>query len=151
MNSAVSSIYVVYRRLTELFLPCIVFSVIITMLNVSGMVVKRINVVIMILVCMSIFTIYNFFNLRKCYFDLCNKKLYFTLNFLSYAIFAMVNMLFYVFAPNEAYTWLFSITKALTFVGINTIYSVLLFHFVELICIFASMIGMEWIFYEEEN
>ena len=152
MNSAVpSKRLVVYRRLIELFLPCIILSVIITLLNASGLVLKRVNVVIMVSVCVCIFTVYNFFNLRNCYHDLCNKKLYYELNLLSYAIFAVANMLLYAFASNEVYTWLFSITKALTFIDINTIYSILCFHFIELICIFASTIGMEWIFYEREN
>ena len=97
------------------------------------------------------FTIFNFHNLRNCYFDLRNKKLFFMLNFLSYAIFAGVNFLVLMFADNVVYTWLFSITKGLKFLYIDLIYSVLFFHFIQLACILVSTIGMEWIFYEAEE
>ena len=73
------------------------------------------------------------------------------MNFLSHAIFAGVNFAVLVFAKNEVYTWLFSITKGLKFLGVDVIYSVLLFHFIQLICIIVSTIGMGWIFDEDDE
>lgn len=134
------------RRLAELFLPCIIFSAVITLLNITGILVKRSQVVIVMLVCIGVFTYYNFSNLRQCYFDLRNKRIYFVFNLLAHAIFAAVNMLLYAFAPSEAYAWLFSVTKVLIFIDIDPIYSVLAFHLIEIICIFAATIGMNWIF-----
>ncbi len=142
---------VVYRRVAELLLTCIVFSFLITILNVTGLMVKRNIVVFMILAFEVAFTILNFKNLRKCYFDIRNKKLFFMLNFLSHAIFAGVNFIFLLFAKNEVYTWLFSITKGLKYIDVELIYSVLLFHFIQLICIIVSTIGMEWIFDENDE
>lgn len=141
--------FVVYRRIAELLLPSLFFSLLITFLNISGLVIKRNSVIFMLLVFMTIFTIFNFRNLRKCYFDMRNKKLFYKLNFLSNAIFAGINFAFLVFAKNEVYAWLFSITKVLRFLDMNVVYSVLLFHFIQLICIFASTIGMGWIFNEK--
>ena len=143
--------YVVYRRVAELLLPCIVLSMVITFLNISGLVVRRNSVVLMISAFVIVFTVFNFINLRKCYFDMCDKKLFFILNFLSHAIFAGINFAFLAFAKNEIYAWLFSITKGLKFLDVGIIYSVLLFHFIQLICIVASTIGMEWIFYEKDE
>lgn len=152
MNSPVfKKRFVVYRRFAELLLPTIVFSFLITILNVAGLVVKRSSVVFMISAFVMVFTIFNFTNLRKCYFDICNKKLFFILNFLSHAIFAGVNFAVLVFAKNEVYTWLFSITKGLKFLDVDVIYSVLLFHFIQLICIIVSTIGMGWIFDEDDE
>ena len=117
-----------------------------TILNIAGLVVERVGVVFMISAFVLAFTIFNFKNLRKCYFDIRNKKLFFMLNFLSNIIFACVNFVVLIFAKNEVYTWLFSITKGLKFLDIDVIYSILLFHFVQLICIIVSPIGMGWIF-----
>ena len=138
---------VIFRRVAELLLPSIVFSVLITILNITGLVVKRHNVVFMISVFVVAFSIFNFTNLRKCYFDLRNKKLFFVLNLLSQAIFTAVNFTVLVIAESEVYTWLFSITKGLKFLNVDLIYSVLIFHFIQLICIIVSPIGMEWIFF----
>lgn len=151
MNSPVfRKRFVVYRRVAELLLPTVVFSLLITIFNITGLVVKRNNVFFMILAFVLVFTIFNFKNLRNCYFDLRNKKLFFVLNFLSHAIFAGVNFAVLVFAKNEVYTWLFSITKVLKFRGMDVIYSVLIFHSIQLMCIIASTIGMEWIFNEND-
>ena len=105
----------------------------------------------MILVFVVFFTIYNFRNLRRCYFDIRNKKLFFALNFLSHGIFATINLVFFALASNEVYAWLFSITKALTFIDISIIYSIMFFHFIGLFCIVASTIGMQSIFDEMEK
>lgn len=142
---------VVYRRLFELFLMCFLFSTLITLLNMSGLVVRRYHVVVMILAFVALFTFFNFRNLRKCYFDLCDKKLFYGLNFLSHAIFAVVNIATFVFASDEVYTWLFSITKCLAFAKVNILYSILFFHVMELICIVTAPIGMGWIFRVEDN
>ena len=151
MNSPVfRKRFVVYRRVAELLLPSIVCSLLITIFNITGLVVKRNDVFFMILAFVLVFTIFNFKNLRNCYFDLRNKKLFFVLNFLSHAIFAGVNFAVLVFAKNEVYTWLFSITKVLKFRGMDVIYSVLIFHSIQLMCIIASTIGMEWIFNEND-
>lgn len=143
--------FVVYRRVAELLLPSIVFSFLITILNITALVVKRNSVVFMIMAFVVVFTIFNFTNLKKCYFDIRNKKLFFMLNFLSHAIFAAVNFAVLLFAKKEVYTWLFAITKGLKFLDVNLIYSVLLFHFIQLICIIVSPIGMGWIFDENDN
>lgn len=143
--------FVVYRRLAELFLVCFLFSALITFFNMSGLVVKRYRVVAMILAFVALFTFFNFRNLRKCYFDLCDKKLFFGLNFLSHAIFAAVNGALFVFASDEVYTWLFSITKCLAFAKVDIIYSILIFHVIELICIITAPIGMGWIFIHENE
>ena len=63
--------YVVYRRIAELLMFSIVLSVMITFLNISGLVVKRNSVVLMISAFVIVFTVFNFINLRNCYFDMC--------------------------------------------------------------------------------
>lgn len=143
--------FVVYRRVAELLLPCVALSFLITILNIKGLVLKRNSVVLMISALVIAFSIFNFTNLRKCYFDIRNKKLFFMLNFLSHAIFAGINFLVLMFANGVVYTWLFSITKGLKFLNVNLIYSVLLFHLLQLICIVAAPIGMGWIFIENDE
>lgn len=143
--------FLVYRRLIELFLPSILFSVLITLFNISGLVVKRDSVIVMIAACTAIFAICNVRNLRRCYFDMRNKKLFYGLNFLSHIIFAAVNFAMFEFTSNETYAWFFSITKSLTFFNIDTIYSILFFHFIGLLCIVISPIGMKWIFIKEDD
>lgn len=142
---------VVYRRVAELLLPSIVFSFLITILNITGLVIKRNSVVFMIMASVVVFTIFNFTNLKKCYFDIRNTKLFFMLNFLSHAIFAGINFLVLMFANSVVYTWLFSITKGLKFLDVELIYSVLLFHFIQLFCIVVAPIGMDWIFIENDK
>lgn len=140
--------FVIYRRVAELLLPSIFLSAMITFLNITGRVVDRVNIFLMISAFVMVFTIYNFRNLRNCYCDMRDKKLFFILNFLSYAIYAGINLAVLVFTKSEVYTWLFSITKGLRFLYVDVIYSVLVFHFIQLLCIFVSTIGMEWVFDE---
>ena len=140
--------YVVYRRVAELFLASIVLSAITIILNVSELVLKRNHIFIMIMFFAAVFTFINFTNLRNCYFDLRNKKLFYTLNFLSQAIFLGINLFFLIFEKNKIYTWLFAVTKALKFIDINIVYSVLIFHLIQMVCIVVSPIGMGWIFEE---
>lgn len=152
MNSPVfKKRFVVYRRVAELLLSSIFFSLIITFLNITGRVVNRISIFLMISVFVLVFTINNFRNLRECYCDIRDKKSFFILNFLSHAIFAGINFVVLFFANSEVYTWLFSITKGLRFLYVDVIYSVLLFHFIQLLCIIVSTIGMEWVFDENDE
>ena len=147
MNSPVfKKRFVVYRRVTELLVLSVFLSLIITILNVTGMVAKRTNIFLMISAFVMVFTFFNFRNLRNCYCDMRNKKLFFILNFLSNAIFAAVNFAVLMLANSEVYTWLFSITKGLRFIYVDIIYSVLIFHFIQLLCIVVSTIGMGWVF-----
>ena len=143
--------FVVYRRVAELLLPSVFSSAVITLLNITGIVAKRTSLLVMISVFVLVFTVLNLRNLRNCYYDICNKKLFFILNFSAYAIFAAINFAVLAFAKSEVYAWVFSITKGLRFLYVDIIYSVLLFHFIQLMCIIGATIGMEWIFDEKEE
>ena len=137
---------IVIRRVIELLLPSLLLSAILSALNVTDIVIQRYHLVLAILISVIIFTAFNGSNLRNCFYDMHHKKGYYLLNLLSQLIFMLINVLSYVIMPVKVYAWTFSITKLITYLDINTWYSILLFHAIGFITVFAATIGMNWIF-----
>ena len=141
---------VVIRRVIELLLPSVLFSVLLAILNVAGIIVQRYHLVLAILICVILFTGFNVSNLRKCFCDMHHRKLYYLLNLLSHIIFALINVFCYMIMSDKVYAWTFSITKLITYLDVDTWYSILIFHAIGLITVFAATIGMNWIFMQND-
>lgn len=144
-------INVIITRIIEMLIPTVVFSAIITALNVSGVVTLRFQVILMILLFTVIFMAYNVYRMRICYIETHDRKEYYFINFLAQIIFCAINFLFYYLTSNKVYAWAFSITKLLRQIDIGTCYSILFFHILGVLCIFISTIGMGWVFLSEEE
>ena len=95
-----------------------------------------------------VYWIINVCILRRCYFDLKNKSLYYLVNYAAYAAFMLIGICIYYIGNSEVYAWLFSITKFARYsgYGINTFASAMIFHTIMLITIPVSPIGMNWVF-----
>lgn len=143
--------FVVLFRVLELLASAVVLSAVITLFNVMGLVVKRYLLVLTILAFNIIYVLFNISKLKMCYYDLRNKKNYYALAFLSHLIFAAINVLCYTLFSNKVYAWAFSITKILTYTGINTKISIFFFHLIGIVTIFIASIGMEKILKETEK
>ena len=140
------------EEVIELFVPTIFFSFVLALANVTGIVIQRADVTITAIIFMGIITMYNLSNLKKCYFDMCDRYLYLILNLLSHFIFATVNVFCYFYLPKVLYAWLFSITKILIYyLDIDTIYSIVFYHIIGILTIWEAASAMDSIFYEYDE
>ena len=139
------------RRVLELLITEIVLSLIITILNVVGILTIRYKLFFAILLCIAAFVFINVFTMRSCFYDLRDRKLHYNLNFGAYFVFFAVNMLSYVILPNEVYTCLFSVTKVLRYAlpQATNVTSALAFHAVGVLTVLMAPLGMGWVFDEE--
>ena len=85
--------------------------------------------------------------LRRCYAFLVNKKCYYIVNCVAYAVFVIINAGAYFLLPTDGYTWIFVVTKFLRYsnLGVSTPVGIALFHTVIVVSVFIAPIGMGWI------
>lgn len=119
----------------------------ITLLNKIEILVERGPVILSLIIGAVIFFAVNVRMLRYCYYDMRNYRMeYYIVNMAAYLLFALVCFAVYFFCNSEVYAWLFVTTKLIryTVVKVPILYSALFFHFIGLITIFLSPIGMKW-------
>lgn len=93
----------------------------------------------------AIFLILNIINLRYCYYDLKGKREYYIANFIAYSFYMLAGLIT-ILINNEAYTWVFCITKFLRFTESEApkYLSAAIFHAVMLLAIVCAPVGMAW-------
>ena len=137
------------RRFTETGLICILISLALTGLFVQEVAADTMeSCFVNLSLGAFLYWILNVFMLRRCYFDLKDKSLYYLVNYASYAAFIFFGICIYYIGNKEVYAWLFSITKFARYsgYGISTFTSAMIFHTIMLITIYLSPIGMGWVF-----
>lgn len=141
---------VITRRFIELLSICIIFSVIVTSLNIADILYTRENLTFGTFTGTMLFIIINLNMLRKCYFDLQNAAIYYLSNIAAYLIFVCVWLLIYHFSSNEFYTWMFAITKLARYtqLRLNDFHAAMLFHVFGIITVIFAPIGMNRIIKE---
>ena len=92
------------------------------------------------------FLVINIGMFRNCYLDMEGDKTYYLSNYLAYFIFMLAGFLTYEIS-NEAYTWLFAITKFVRFSYLSASKSVsaVIFHAIMLLTVLTSPIGLGWV------
>lgn len=141
------------RRFVEMFGFSLFFSAFGILLNFSGIAESG----KMLAVCLSLgavaFLLMNLHQLKQCFFDLRDKKLYYYANLGAYALFVIVSLLLYGLGGNTVYAWCFAITKFLRYMplGISNLVSAMVFHLLLLGVVLAAPLGMDWIFVNEEE
>lgn len=141
-------INIALHRMLEMLLGCIVPSVFICLLCVSGpMPVGSIQRDVTLISAPVLFLIWNIRALRRYYKKLGGKKLYYYSNLCGYGAFALINLLSYMFLPTDAYTWLFVITKLgrYTSLGITAPVAISLFNCSLFFSVFLAPIGLGWV------
>ena len=148
-------IRVIFQRVVEMLLGCILPSVLICALCVSGpMPVGSIQRDITLFFAPIAFIVWNFRTLRRCYKAFAGEIIYYHGNICAYGIFAILNLLAYFILPTDGYTWIFVITRFLRYssIGITSQTGIMLFNLLLFASIFFAPIGLGWIkMVEKEN
>lgn len=118
----------------------ITISVMAVLFNLSDLCETQAGLVISMSLCVIIYVIINVLLLRECFLYLESRHAYFKANLIAYTAFVAVSFLTYIFGGNVAYTWLFAITKFISYSAqdINAAASLIVFHFIMLATIFAA-------------
>lgn len=137
------------QRFFELLLIEITLSVMSMLFNLSDLCETQAGLVISMSLGVIIYVIINVLLLRECFLYLESRHAYYKANILAYAMFVIVSFLTYAFGGNAVYTWLFSITKFISYSAqeITNMASVITFHFIMLVTIFAA----PWDMYLDRN
>ena len=136
------------HRMIEMLIGCIVPSVFICLLCVTGpMPVGSIQRDITLIGAPAAFIAWNIYKLRWCYKGLGGKDLYYYANICGYSAFAIINICSYIVLPADAYTWIFVITRFARYssLGITSPVAITLFHIILFISIFLAPIGLGWV------
>ena len=139
---------VTHKRTLEMLLGCILLSVVICILCISGpMPNGSTQREVVLIFAPVIFMTWNVLKLRKCYLALGGKTLYYVNNIIAWGIFVLVEVCVYVFAPMDIYTWLFVATRFLryTSLGVPSKIGIALFNVILFLSIFFAPIGLGWI------
>lgn len=142
-------LYTATQRISEMLIGCIVPSVLICALCVSGpMPVGSLQRDAVLIAAPLIFMAWNVLMLRRCYAELADDVNYYVVNLCAYGAFALINLIAYIFLPTDGYTWIFVITRFLRYsnLGISTPVGIILFHIITAVSIFFAPLGMNWIF-----
>lgn len=140
---------IIFFKVFELLILSIVLSAIGTVLNLFGVIIARYEVLLLLTALSLIFLICNIISVKTSYLDLVhNLSLCYNLNFSAYIIFGMINASVYVIFPKTVYTWMFSIMKFMRYspFALSTVYSAVVFHFINLLAILITPLVMKWIF-----
>ena len=99
-----------------------------------------------------VFIICNVLMLRRCFFEIKNRKIYYIFNYSAYAIFILLTVVAFfvskfVLKTEVPYAWMFSVLKLAKFLGLtsSTLVATAMMHFVMLIVIALAPIGMGWV------
>lgn len=141
-------INVIIRRFLEMLITCALISAVAVVLNIMGLFTTRISVFILVLLGAILWFSLNVHMLRRCFFDLCDRKAYYISNFIAYAIFGICTVIVYLCFQSAVYGWIFAITKLFKYTkfSITTAQSAAIFHLFGGLMILLSPIGMKWIF-----
>lgn len=139
---------IAFLRVVEMLLGCILPSVFICALCVSGpMPVGSTQRDITLIGSPVAFIAWNIIMLRRCYVAFRGERNYYVVNICAYAVFATVNLCAYIFLPTDAYTWIFVITRfgRYSSLGITSPIAIAMFHCIVCASIFLAPIGLEWV------
>lgn len=144
---------VIFRRFVELLFTEVILSLIVTTLNVAKLLTTQIELFIALFLGVCTFVLINIFQMRHCYFDLKNKTQYYSSNFTAYTIFIILQIIVYICSDVYMFTWLFAITKCAKYLfwGLPVIVAVMIFHLIGISTILVSPIGMDWVFFLEDE
>ncbi len=137
--------YIAIRRFLELTLPEVLLSVIFSVLFLSGFLPSHAWLVqsVVIILLMAYF-VFHIFMLRAAYIGTDNIPVYVGMNLMANLCFIVLNILLYVLLDKTAYTWMFSVFKAVHYVqaGIGIATSMVMVQFLMLLLIFIAPFGL---------
>ena len=134
---------IIGTRLFELFTIEALASSILMLLFEFIITPYKILVVILTVVFLGVFYLFQIFMLRGCYIGLGRQSLYIVSNIIVNFIFILINMFFYFYTNNVVYSWFFSAFKIFRYtfnVGIG--FSAMVCQLALMMLIFAAPFGL---------
>ncbi len=140
------------RRLVQMLVINIVLSVLVTALNVTGLIKTQQLIFISTCAGVALSMIINLHFMRRLYYKLANKFEYYMSTYIAHLLFFVINLSVGVIFDNTVYAWLFSITKFARFshLMMSSLTSAVIFNIVMLLSIHIAPIGMGWLVVDED-
>ena len=138
---------IVLRRYCEILFSNIILSSIMVVLYELGIFFSQRFFELFLTITVTIYIIVNFWFMRRCYFFLSNRNMYYICDYMAYIIFFISNMLAFFFFDESVYRWLFLITKFGNLFNerFAVFYSIMFFHIIMLVLIAFAPVGMGWL------
>lgn len=140
------------RRLLQMLVVNIALSIVVTALNVLGIIVTQQLIFISTCAGVAVSMTINIQLMRKLYYKLACKFEYYVTTYIAQILFFVVNVGVGVIFDNKVYAWLFSIVKFARFshYGWSSLVSAILFNGLMLVTIHMAPIGMGWLVVDED-
>ena len=145
-DSKVKTIIII-RRFFELVISEVALSAALTMLSMFEFASSFAVWIVSMITGVLFFYGINIWQLRSCFFDLRDYKLFYLLNLISCFAFAAVDFLLISILPATVYSLLFSITELFHLVipKVSVLLSAALFHLICCVVVIVSPVGMSWL------
>lgn len=132
---------VIKRRFREFLCTEVILSVLATLANIFLGITQRYHLVIFLGIMILAFMGVSIWQMRRCYYEIQDLKEHYKLNFIAYMMFVVLSLVVCLIFPGMLFTWLFSITKFLKYLGFAQIVSLLIFHVFGIVAILVSPLG----------
>lgn len=135
------------KRFAEILLVNMVLSAFVTALNFVGILNSQQQIFHALLVGVFMSLAINIALMRQCYYDLTNRMIYYTSNYIAYFLFMVVNLVVGAVFDEYVYAWMFSLAKVARFSHhqVSSLVSAFIFNGVMFISINFAPIGMGWL------
>lgn len=136
------------RRFAEIFFYSVALSALVSLLCVMDILPDRSKeLVVGLYAAVIVFLIINIIKFRLSYCVLKSYKKYLIVNVCAYGLFMLATVIAYKLFSPALYTWIFAITKAGRYTNFRlaTVYSAAILHFIMLVVMFISPIGLGWV------
>ena len=134
------------HTLLEILATNIFLSIIVAFIHTRG-IVNVLAITLCLFTATAIFLFLYVRRLRKSFFKFSSWKWYLISNLSAYASFAAITVILYLILPTAVYTWLFCVTKFITYIfSIPRLVSIFVYHLLGVMAIFISPVGMKWVY-----
>lgn len=140
------------KRFLEVLLINVILSSFLTMVDILGLIKTQELIFITTTAGVVLSLVINIQIMRNYYYDLVDRLIYYTSNYIAYILFFMVNLGVGAIFNDQVYTWLFSIVKFAMFPQYewSSSVSALLFDALMIASIHIAPIGMGWLVMDED-
>ena len=145
----------IIRRTMHLLGGCVLISAILALLCILGALPDGSGMLFTgMLLGLAVYIAYNVKMMRRVYFLVRAKRIYFLINLSAHFVFGLINLCTYKIFSSYVFAWLFALTKVARYTNLNlsTPCAVTVFHALMTIAMLLAPMGMEWMYeYEERN
>ena len=144
----------IVRRTLHLLLGCIAISAVLALLCIWGYLPDASGKLLAgMCVGLVLYIAFNVKMMRRVYFLVRTKKIYFLVNLSAYFIFGLVNLCAYKLCSSYVFAWLFVLAKTFRYtnLGLSIPDAVVVFHIIMTLAMIFAPVGMEWLYEMDER